>query len=117
VQCRSHAGQLGRLYEEFKRENCDILLILGGTVDEARRYADILHLPFPVLSDPARQIYHLYGLEKIMQLIQRTASLVIDRDGMIRYIKVALNPMTWLQESRELLDFVKTLNSKTSNTD
>ena len=113
MQCRSHAGQLGRLYEEFKKVNCDILLILGGTIDEARRYSDILHLPFPVLSDPARQVYHQYGLEKMMRLIQRTVNMVIDRDGIIRYIKFAFNPMTWLQESHELLDFVKTLSTKT----
>ena len=117
MQCRSHAGQLGRLYEEFKKVNCDILLILGGTIDEARRYSDILHLPFPVLSDPNREIYHQYGLEKMMQLIQRTASLVIDRDGIIRYSKVVYNPLTWLQESRGLLDFVRTMSSETSITD
>jgi peroxiredoxin len=105
---------LGRLYKEFQAENCEILLILGESVEKARQYAEILKLPFPVLSDPERRVYHNYGLEKIFQLVQRTASLVIDRSGVVRYLKVALNPFTWLQESRELLDFVRSLEKDTS---
>lgn len=106
MQCRSHAAQLGRLYLEFTAAQCEILLVLGAPLIKAQSYAKTLHLPFPVLSDPQRTVYHRYGLEKALILIQRTASIVIDRDGIIRYIKTATNPMLWLQESHELLDFV-----------
>ena len=109
MQCRSHSAQLGRLYEEFQAANCEILLILGEPVEKARRYAEILHLPFPVLADPERIVYHQYGLEKAMIFIQRTASIVIDRGGVIRYLKSTTNPMVWLQESQELLSFVKSM--------
>ena len=108
MQCRSHAAQLGRLYNEFKAANCEILLILGEPVDKAKRYAESLHLPFPVLSDPERKIYHQYGLGKSF-FLQRTSSVVIDRSGSIRYIKNTTNPMVWLQESQEVVKFVKTL--------
>jgi peroxiredoxin len=111
MQCRSHAAQLGRLYPDFKAENCEILLLLGEPVEKARRYAESLHLPFPVLSDPQRMIYHRYGLEKAMIFIQRTASIVIDQDGIIKYMKSATNPLIWLQETQELLTFVKSLPS------
>ena len=100
---------MGRLYKDFQAENCEILLILGEPVDFAVRYSEILHLPFPVLSDPDRRVYHQYGLDKLFQLVQRTASVVIDRRGIIRYLKITVNPMTWLQESRELLVFAKSL--------
>lgn len=109
MQCRSHAAQLGRLYQEFKAANCEILLILGAPFAKARRYAKILDLPFPVLSDPERTVYHRYGLEKALVFIQRTASIVIDRQGVIHYLKTTTNPMVWLQESRELLSFVKSM--------
>ncbi|OGN91319.1 MAG: hypothetical protein A2Y88_10180 [Chloroflexi bacterium RBG_13_48_10] len=109
MQCRSHSAQLGRLYNDFKVANCEILLILGEPVEKAKRYAEILHLPFPVLSDPERRVYHRYGLEKAMIFIQRTASIVIDRGGVIRYLKSVTNPMVWLQESQELLSFVKSM--------
>ena len=44
-----------------------------------------------------------------MVFIQRTASVVIDRNGVIRYIKNTTNPMVWLQESQELLRFIKSM--------
>jgi peroxiredoxin len=97
---------LGRLYQDFQAANCEILVILGEPIEKARGYAEILHLPFPVLADPQRSVYHRYGLEKVFPFIQRTASVVIDRAGIIRYLKIATNPMTWLAESRELSSFV-----------
>ena len=109
MQCRSHSAQLGRLYKEFQAADCEILLILGDSLEKANRYVDILHLPFPVLVDPERRIYHQYGLEKAMVFIQRTASIVLDRNGVIRYIKTATNPLVWLQENQELLRFVKSM--------
>ena len=109
MQCRSHASQLGRLYKEFQAENCEILLILGEPVEKARQYSEILKLPFPVLADPERRVYHEYGLDKLFQLVQRTASVIIDQGGIVQYLHVALNPMTWLKESRDLLNVVKSL--------
>lgn len=109
MQCRSHSTQLGRLYNDFKAANCEILLILGEPVGKARRYAETLHLPFPVLTDPERKVYHQYGLEKKLNIIQRTASVVIDRTGVIRYLKTTTSPMVWLKESRDLLSFVKSM--------
>jgi peroxiredoxin len=109
MQCRSHSAQLGRSFKEFQAANCEVLVILGDSLEKARRYVDSLHLPFPVLADPERSIYHRYGLEKAMVFIQRTASVVIDRNGVIRYIKSTTNPMVWLQESQELLRFVKSM--------
>jgi peroxiredoxin len=111
MQCRSHAAQLGRLYKDFLAHNCEILLILGEPVEKAKRYVESLHLPFSVLADPARKVYHQYGLEKAMVFIQRTSSIVIDQSGTIRYIKTTTNPMVWLQESKELLSFVKSMAS------
>lgn len=108
MQCRSLASQLGRFNQEFQAKGCTILLILGGSVEQARQYTEILKLPYPVLSDPDRRVYQLYGLEKVF-FWQRTASLVIDRQGVIRYLHAAMNTLTWLQESRELLDFVRSM--------
>jgi peroxiredoxin len=111
LQCRSHSAQLGQLYKEFQAHNCEIVLILGAPLEKAKRYAEILHLDFPVLADPERKIYHQYGLEKALVFIQRTASVVIDQSGIIRYIKTTTNPMLWLQESKDLLSFVQTMKS------
>jgi len=49
-------------------------------------------------------------LEKYFLLLQRTASIVVDRDGVVRYLKRTTIPNVWLQESRELFGFVDSLN-------
>jgi peroxiredoxin len=103
---------LGRLNEEFIKAGAQILVILGDSPERARQYAETLKTPFPVLSDPDRAVYQLFGLDKVAFVIQRTASVVVDLEGLIQYIKSSVNPMIWLQESRELLEFVKGMKSK-----
>lgn len=110
MQCRQHVGQLVRLYPQLKSAGAEVLVILGEEVDRARRYAEILDTPFPVLADPKREVYSQFGLEKALLVIQRTASVVVDRRGVIRYIKRVTNPLTWLKDSSDLVDFVKALD-------
>ena len=110
MQCRVHAAQLGHQYSEIKAANTEVLLILGDSAERAQKYENSLHLPFPVLSDPQRLVYHRYGLQKALIFLQRTASLVVDKDGFIRYLRTATNPMTWLNEHRELIQAVKRIN-------
>ncbi len=59
-----------------------------------------------MLADPERAVYHRYGLEKAFVVIQRTAAVIIDRQGLIRYMKSTTNPLPWLHESGELLETV-----------
>ena len=107
MQCRSHVAQLGRMNDEFVKARVQILIILGDTLDRARKYAEMLKTPFPVLADPERAIYHRFELTKNFIGIQRTASVIVDQNGMIQYLKRATNPTTWLQESKELLRAVQ----------
>jgi peroxiredoxin len=100
---------LGRLYPEFQAAGAEVLVILGDSVEDAARYSAALNVPFPILADPAHAVYHEFGLEKAYLFMQRTASVVVDRAGRIRYLRRATNPMTWLQESQELLHVVQSL--------
>src|SRR5947209_1788116 len=109
MQCRAHVAQLGRLYPEFHAAGAEVLVILGDPVERAARYGKALNVPFPILADPERAVYHQFGLEKAYLVMQRTAAVVVDRNGTIRYLKRATNPMTWLQESPELLRVVQSL--------
>lgn len=93
--------------DEFVKAGVQILVILGDSLERARRYAESLKAPFPVLSDPERRIYHQFELQKNFIGIQHTASIVVDSNGIITYIKRAMNPMTWLQESKELIRVVQ----------
>ena len=106
LQCRSHVAQLGRLNDEFVKAGAKILVILGDSLERARKYAETFKLPFPVLSDPERAVYHRFELHKFIG-IQRTASIIVDQNGVIRYIKRTINTLSWLQESKELLRAVQ----------
>lgn len=112
AQCRTHVTQLGRMYEQFRAAGAEIIVILGEDVKLAREYSEGINLPFPILSDPNRDVYHLYELEKYFFLFQRTASLVVDKDGLVRYLKRTTVPNVWLQETRELYGFVDSLNEE-----
>ena len=111
MQCRSHAAQLGRLNADFQAANSQVLVILGDTLERARSYRETLHLPFPVLSDPQRLVYHQYGLEKALLVIQRTASVVVDQAGIIRYLVRVTDPTRWLAESHKVLEAARSLTS------
>ena len=106
TQCRTHVGHLGQLYSQFLEAGTDVIVILGEEMEKAKQYADGIGLPFPILCDPDRAVYNLYELEKYFLLFQRTASLVVDRSGIVRYLKRTTVPNVWLQESRELLGFI-----------
>lgn len=110
MQCRELVSQLGRHYEEIQAENTQVIAIIGEPVEIAQRYAKRSSLPFPVLSDPDREIYHLYQLHKALILIQRTAAIIVGRNGVIQYIKSVTNPMTWLAEYQELFQAIQTVH-------
>jgi len=107
MQCRSHVAQLGRMNEEFIKAGAQILVILGDSLERARAYAESLHAPFPILADPERVIYHRIELQKNFIGLQRTASIILDANGVVHYIKRVYNPLTWLQESKELIRAVQ----------
>lgn len=109
MQCRAHVAQLGRLYPEFQAAGAEVLVILGEAPERATQYGASLRVPFPILADPTQAVYHRFGLDKAYLLIQRTASVVVDRNGRIQYLRRATNPQTWLQESQELLQVVRGL--------
>jgi peroxiredoxin len=97
--------------DEFVKAGMQILIILGDSLDRAHRYAETLKAPFPVLADPERAIYHRFELQKNFIGIQRTASVIVDQNGVIVYLKRSSNPNTWLQESKELLRAVQLPNA------
>jgi peroxiredoxin len=97
------------MYKDFQSAGAEVLVILGDTPQRGRSYAEVVKAPFPILADPDRAVYHGFDLEKAYLVIQRTASVIVDREGIVRYIKRATNPNTWLRESRELLSFVRRL--------
>ena len=63
MQGRAHVAQFGLMYQQFQDAGAEIIVILGDTMERAHQYVQSLNVPFPVLSDPEREVYRIYELE------------------------------------------------------
>ncbi len=70
-------------------------------------------LPFPVLvdQDPDLAVYRSYGLDKVLIALQRSGTLLIDKQGIVRYIHQVTNPQASV-EKEELMREVEQLYLK-----
>ena len=71
--------------ESFEQQGVQPLGVNPASVDKHARYAEKMGFPFPLLSDPEREIAGAYGaLKPIMPGIQRSV-IGIGRDGRVKY--------------------------------
>jgi peroxiredoxin len=99
--CREEMPQLNRLYDKYRHSG---FTLLGVNVDEDLRnvstVAGQLGVKFPVLLDTDKQVSKLYEMNAM------PATLLIDRDGKVRYLHRGYRPgfeQTYDQQIRELL--------------
>ena len=71
---------MGRINQELKSRDTDVLIIGAGSTAAATGLVKALKLPFPVLADPDRAVYNRFGLDKTF-FIQRSATVLIDKRG------------------------------------
>lgn len=99
---------MGRLHERLLEQNTSVLVIGGGDIAAAAEVAERYKLPFPVLADHNRSVYRDYGFNKQLWIIQQSGTVLVDRDGVIRYLKQATNPYEAL-DKQELQEAVAAL--------
>ena len=79
--CRQELPLLNKIYTQYRSAGFTLLAV---NVDDNRRDADAmlkrLNLRFPTLFDGAKNVAKLYGVDTM------PATLVIDRDGRVRYV-------------------------------
>jgi peroxiredoxin len=107
MTCRGHVASLGRINQELKSRDTEVLVIGGGSADAAMKLGRALKLPFPALADPDRAVFGSFGLDKKL-FIQRSATVLIDKKGTIRYILRATNPRASFDKD-ELLNAISNL--------
>lgn len=106
--CRGHANELAKLYPQLQAHNTEVVVIGGGSPKEAQNMADTYKLPFRVASDSERAVYQSFGLHKALGILQRSGSILVDKQGVIRYIQQSTLPTGALNKA-ELLKAVETL--------
>ena len=75
------------------------MLVVGPRgQSQAALAAEKMEAPFPVLADPMRQAYGIYGLTKSLWVIQRCGTILIDKSGVIQYVNRSTNPQNSLKE-------------------
>jgi peroxiredoxin len=94
-QCQRHAVSLSKMADELKALGTTVVIVGSGTPADATAYAQKLRLHLPVLADTDRAVYHQYGLHKgmlVVLYVQRSATVLIDRAGVVRFIDHSTNP-------------------------
>ena len=76
-------------YNEFTALDGEIVGVSGDSLQSHRRFADRMHLPFPLLSDEAGTARRIYRVEKTLGFIPGRATFVIDKTGIVRHIYVS----------------------------
>ncbi|MBI4336900.1 MAG: peroxiredoxin [Chloroflexi bacterium] len=85
----------------FEALGATVLAVNPGSLASHGRFADKYQLPFPLLADTERKAATAYGVLKPNgKSIQRTV-VVLDKEGVVRYVKQGM-PST--QELLEVLE-------------
>jgi peroxiredoxin len=107
MQCRQHVASLRRVYDYLQERDIAVLVIGGGSPEDAARLKAMYKLPFPVLADKDRSVYARYGLDKILFLVQRSATFLIDKEGVVRYVRRASSPSAALDQAEFMREVEK----------
>lgn len=99
--------QLAKQADEIARQGAELVVIAPGTAADAAKLKQALSLPFTVLADATGEVVSTYGVPRsLFGLIQRSASIVIDREGVIRYLRRGINPAQSMVEA-EFMDALR----------
>ena len=83
--CVREARAFRERYAEFAALGAEVVGVSGDPIEAHRRFADRLHLPFPLVSDDFGLVRGLYKVERTFGLVPGRATFVIDQSGIIRH--------------------------------
>jgi peroxiredoxin len=74
-------------YAEFTRRGAEVVCVAPHNAADARRLAESMRLPFPVLADEDRAVFRRYDVQsRLWSLGQRPAVYIVDRDSILRWV-------------------------------
>jgi thioredoxin-dependent peroxiredoxin len=105
--CSTEATEFTEDYEEFRRNNVEILGISSDDMDSHIRFRQKFHIPYMLVSDPENlvsKLYGVYGTKKFMgkeYLGITRSTFLIDKKGKITKIFYKVKPSGHSKEVRE----------------
>ena len=85
--CRQEMPLLDRLHHRYEDTGFAVLGVnVEGEVAPAQKIVDKTNVTFPVLIDEKQKVSEMYSLEAM------PSTVVVDRDGVIRYIHLGYKP-------------------------
>ena len=100
--CREEMPHLNRLYEKYRAAG---FVLLGVNVDDdpanALGVAGTFGVKFPMLLDTDKQVSKLYDLATM------PSTVLIDRDGKVRYLHRGYKPGTELEYDQQIRTLLK----------
>lgn len=103
-------AQLRHDYQEFLRRDAEVIAIGPESAESFAKWWREHDMPFPGLPDPDHTISKLYGQQvKLLKLGRLPAQLVIDKEGLIRFVHHG-NSMSDIVENDKILALLDCLN-------
>jgi peroxiredoxin len=108
-------AQLRQDHQEFVKRDTEIIAI---GPEGTKAFADWWHkhkMPFVGIADPNHVIANMYGQQvKLLKLGRMPASLLIDKNGYIRY-KHFGESMSDIPENQRIISLIDELNKENAN--
>jgi thioredoxin-dependent peroxiredoxin len=84
--CSAEACAFRDSFQDFRDAGAEVIGVSSDSADSHRRFAERLHLPFILLSDPDGSVRTRYRVPKTLGLIPGRTTFLIDRNGIIQHV-------------------------------
>jgi peroxiredoxin len=100
-------------YPMFQAENTEVLGISANAPFSQKAFADFAKINYPLLSDRDGKIMQAYGVFDEPRRIAKRSYVIVDKEGVIRYLDIRpTNSEKDLLSTEKLLSEVKKVNSR-----
>ena len=69
-----------------------LLILVPGPPQQARKIAKLIRASYPVLADPGHRVFRSFGLGRKLLFIQQSGSALVDRSGVLAYVRRSTSP-------------------------
>jgi mycoredoxin-dependent peroxiredoxin len=98
-------------YPVFQAENTEVLGISANAPFSQKAFADFAKINYPLLSDRDGKIMQSYGVYDEPRRVAKRSYIIIDKDGVVRYLDIRpSNSEKDLLSTEQLLNEVKKVN-------